>query len=50
MTQAIVLITAVLTCLAATVVPLRFLPMIVAISVGAIMMLHGILARPRLNA
>jgi hypothetical protein len=46
-----ILVTAILTCLAASRVPFRFIPIVVAISVGVVMMLHGLLTpRPTLDS
>ena len=51
MKQSILVVTAVLTCLAASMVPFRFIPIVVAISLGVVMMLHGLLTpRPILDS
>jgi len=51
MKQSILVVTAVLTCLAASMVPFQFIPIVVAISVGVVMMLHGLLTpRPTLDS
>ncbi|HEX7704611.1 MAG TPA: hypothetical protein VF403_27915 [Kofleriaceae bacterium] len=51
MKQSILIVTAILTCLAASMVPFRFIPIVVALSVGVVMMLHGLLTpRPTLDS
>ena len=51
MKQSILIVTAILTCIAASMVPFRFIPIIVAMSSGVVMMLHGLLTpRPTLDS
>jgi len=52
MKQSILLVAiAILSCIAASMVPFRFIPIIVAISLGVVMMLHGLLSpRPTLDS
>jgi hypothetical protein len=51
MKQSILAVIAILTCLVASMVPFQLIPAIVAISVGVVMMLHGLLTpRPTLDS
>jgi hypothetical protein len=47
MKHVILVLTAIATCVAATQVPVAFVPLVVTLALGAFMVLHGILAAPR---